>query len=843
MLQKNRNLTRTLLAMFLSVAVSGCIPEHELAFKWPLDGGVLGATDATFVIKLPGTEDPTIYLDGELVDPSQWTRFQQRVEGSLAGIEPGPHTLRVTYPIAGPLRSEAETSFEIYGAASFKVRGSLEQVFVTGAEPGQALVLYDTLGGHTAEATADYQGSHIFREVKPFDGYAVASGDGSEISPAVEVRAVEGSVPPQEFYEAQTLEPGFGYLTMRDGTKLSVYVQLPGPVEDGPYPTLVNYSGYSPSEPAGSLPISGIDVTPFCGDFPVLCDPPNHPSGIIAGVFGYATVGVNMRGTGCSGGAYDFFEPLQVTDGYDIIEAVAAQDWVRHNEVGMIGISFPGISQLFTAQANPPSLAAITPLSVISGADTTLGPGGIINDGFAVEWATQVLNRADPYGQGWEQGQVDGGDTICEENQLLHSQKVDIIEKAFENQFYTPEIYDPLNPRSFVDRIDVPVFTVGQWQDEQTGGHFPDLWNRFENAPLLRFTGLNGAHADGFSPVVLAEWKNFLDFYVAKEVRPTPFLIQIFAPLLFDAIFGAPVAVPPDRFTGMSYEDALAAYEAEPQGRILLEMGGGDAAPGAPEPRFEFDVSEWPPPSTVAERWYLHEDGSLSPVAPAVAESASTFQHDNEKGQETYDVNGSFERALTDIQWLPWQEGRQAVWLSEPLLADKVLLGHASADLWIQSTAEDADLEVMLSEVRPDGQESYITSGWLRASRRKLDAAESTELKPKQTHLEADQAPLPAGQWELVRVEIYPFAHVLRAGSQLRMSVATPGSNKGRWKFDVLQFEEDVTHSVSHSAAHPSSVVLPVIPGVAVPGGLSACPGLRGQYCRDYVPHTNALAD
>ncbi|NJS15614.1 MAG: isochorismatase family protein, partial [Sphingopyxis sp.] len=28
-----------------------------------------------------------------------------------------------------------------------------------------------------------------------------------------------------------------------------------------------------------------------------------------------------MRGTACSGGAYDFFEPLQTTDGYDIVEA------------------------------------------------------------------------------------------------------------------------------------------------------------------------------------------------------------------------------------------------------------------------------------------------------------------------------------------------------------------------------------------------------------------------------------------------------------------------------------------------------------------------------------------
>ena len=50
----------------------------------------------------------------------------------------------------------------------------------------------------------------------------------------------------------------------------------------------------------------------------------------------------------------------------------------------MVGISYPGISQLFVGQTQPPHLAAIAPLSVI--ADTfrsTLYPGGIFNNGFA----------------------------------------------------------------------------------------------------------------------------------------------------------------------------------------------------------------------------------------------------------------------------------------------------------------------------------------------------------------------------------------------------------------------------------------------------------------------------
>ena len=133
----------------------------------------------------------------------------------------------------------------------------------------------------------------------------------------------------------------------------------------GPFPTLIEYAGYGYANPAG--PQSGIAV--------------------IANLMGFAVVDVNMRGTGCSGGAFDFFEPLQQLDGYDVIETIAHQPWVLNNKVGMFGISYGGISQIFTAQNNPPSLAAITPMSVLDASATTLYPGGILNNGFAFSWA------------------------------------------------------------------------------------------------------------------------------------------------------------------------------------------------------------------------------------------------------------------------------------------------------------------------------------------------------------------------------------------------------------------------------------------------------------------------
>ncbi len=103
-----------------------------------------------------------------------------------------------------------------------------------------------------------------------------------------------------------------------------------------------------------------------------------------------------MRGTGCSGGAFDYFERLQGLDGYDVVETVARQPWAMHNKVGMVGVSYGGISQLFVAATKPPSLAAITPLSVIDNTATTLYPGGILNTGFALEWAEDRVDDAKP---------------------------------------------------------------------------------------------------------------------------------------------------------------------------------------------------------------------------------------------------------------------------------------------------------------------------------------------------------------------------------------------------------------------------------------------------------------
>jgi hypothetical protein len=248
------------------------------------------------------------------------------------------------------------------------------------------------------------------------------------------------------------------------------------------------------------------------------------------------------------------------------------------------------------------------------------------------------------------------------------------------------------------------------------------------------------------------------------------------------------------------------------------------------------------PPEVTPMRLFLHGDGSMQPDAPVEVGAASKFEIDPDEGQRTaLAPGGDIWALLPEFDWRVHDPGRAIVFETDALAEDLVVLGHASVDLMIQSTADDADIEVTISEVRPDGQEMYVQSGWLRASLRAL-ADDATELRPTKTYLEADAAPLPAGEWTEARVEMMAFGHAFRAGSRIRISIDTPGGSRAEWKFALKEFPAGTEVSVSTDADNQSSVVLPVIPDLVVPTPLPACPSLRAQPCRDYAPYANTPA-
>jgi uncharacterized protein len=719
-----------------------------------------------------------------------------------------------TTPATTPAATNPTTTVPL-AKATFVVQPGTEQIAVLGDTPGDSLTVVRG-GDEVAHGTVDAQGSLLFRNLDPGDGYTIDSATAASDPVTVADPAVN---PPADFYSSQPKLPegGFGYITTRDGTKLSANILLPGPADQGPYPTVVEYSGYQPSDPDSAV-IAKLYTT-----------------------LGFAYVGVNMRGTGCSGGSYRFFETVQNLDGYDVVETVAAQPWVLDNEVGLVGVSYPGITQLFVAATQPPHLNSITPMSVLDDSyRATLYPGGILNTGFAVNWTQQRVDEAKPFGQAWTKKRADAGDTVCADNQKLRLQNPDLVKEIGDSPYYSTTLGDSLAPITFVDKIKVPVFIAGAWQDEQTGGHFPAMLDKFTGSPHLYVNLMNGLHTDSLSPPVLGRYAEFLDLYVAKKV-PELTLLNVIAPVLGSTLWGVDKFAPfVDRFAGDTYEQALAAFEAEPSVRISFEQGGNAAyVPGTPEPNFVAEFPSWPIPSAVATTWNLDGGGALAD-GPLAQPGDVSYTADSSALPGAFYPGGDSSdiwKAGTQFDWQPIPDSTGVGFITAPLTADTVVAGAGSVDLWIKATTPDTDLEATISEVRPDGQEIYVQSGWLRASQRAL-AASATELRPAHTNLQSDAADLPAGVLTPVRIELFPFAHPFRAGSRLRLTIHAPGDNRAVWTFRTIDKGETVT--IAEDADHPSKLVLPVVPGIAVPEPAPpACGSLRGEPCRTWVPAAN----
>ena len=708
-------------------------------------------------------------------------------------------------------------------AATLSARGSVEQVQVTGADPGSKVKLLDKAGKAVQSKTAGSLGGVIFRKVAPGGGYSVKSG--ASKSPRLRVMTKRSAPPDPSIYN-QTLPPGgYGYLTTRDGTQLAVNVHLPGPASAGPYPTVVEYSGYGYANPDGGE--SSIEP--------------------IASLLGYATVDINMRGTGCSGGGFDYFETLQSLDGYDAIETVARQPWALNHKVGMLGVSYGGISQLFVAQTRPPSLAGITPLSVIDNTQTTLYPGGILNTGFALEWAVDRVHDAEPAsatgGQAWALKRIEEGDEICKANQDLHPEAVNLLAKIDRNQYYKPKVADPLAPINFVKKIDVPVFMACQWTDEQTGGHCPTLASRFTGTDKKWFTFTNGVHTDSLDPATFNRWFDFLELYIAGRKPTLSPAIQATAPALYQAVMGVSgVTLPDDPIQHEpDYASALAAYESLPEVRILFDNGAG-GQPGQPYPGFERSYPRFPVPKTKARAWYLDRDGALSSKAPKAGEQDS-FKFDLAARPPTDFTgntgSGDLWTETPSYQWSQNPAGTAAAYVSAPLSSDTTVLGAGALTAWIKSKAPDADLQVTVTEVRPDGKETFVQSGWVRASGRKLDREKSTKLEPVLSLRKSDAAPMPKNRFAKVTVPLYYQGHVYRAGSQLRVTISAAGGDQPIWAFGEAEPTSPTKIAVAHSPEMPSKLLLPVVGGEPAPTALPPCPGLRGEPCRDYVEYAN----
>jgi predicted acyl esterase len=282
-------------------------------------------------------------------------------------------------------------------------------------------------------------------------------------------------------------------------------------------------------------------------------------------------------------------------------------------------------------------------------------------------------------------------------------------------------------------------------------------------------------------------------------------------------------------------------FQSQPQIRILFDNGAG-GAPGVPYPGFERSFNRFPIPKTRPSSWFFRPNGLMTPKPSKKGSKGGSTSFTWDKAARpptdfagTDTGSGDLWTAHPSYDWRQPPAGTAASFLTPPLARDTAIVGAGAVHAWLRASVPDVDLQVTVSEVRPDGKETYVQSGYLRASMRTLDPRKSTLLEPVLSLRREDIAKLAKGRFSKLIIPLYYQGHMYRAGSRIRVTVSAPVGDQPVWAFADTVPQQNARVTIAASKRRPSRLILPLIPGVSAPTPLPPCPGLRGEPCRTFA--------
>lgn len=420
---------------------------------------------------------------------------------------------------------------------------------------------------------------------------------------------------------------------------------------------------------------------------------------------GYACVRVDSRGAGASPGRIEPWSPRETQDYHDCIEWVGSQPWCN-GKVGLSGVSYYGINQWQVASLQPPSLAAMCVWEGASDFYRDMTYHGGILCTFLQNWYDmQVKTVQHGLGSRGRRSRVTDA-LICGEHDLLDEELA-----ANRSDFGVDIRAHPLDDAYHRtrspqwDRVTVPLLSAGNW-----GGQGLHLRGNVEGF-------LNAASEHKWLEVHGREhWTEFYTDY-GHDLQK--------------------------RFFGRFLKGQDDGWPDQP--RVLLQIRHADG-------HFEAREEEaWPIPDTKWTKLYF------APVTGGLSDCP-----DAEVANVGFDAQGD---GIT--------------FLSQPLTRETEICGPSTVKLFVSSTTSDADIFVVVRAFAPDMRElvfpgaidphTPIGQGWLRASRRKLDAARSYPYRPYHAHDEIQ--PLSPGEIAELDIEIWPTGVVLPAGYRIGLTV------------------------------------------------------------------------
>jgi uncharacterized protein len=543
---------------------------------------------------------------------------------------------------------------------------------------------------------------------------------------------------------------------MSDGVVLRADIHYPtvpetGRPAAGPFPVLLSMTPYGKKAPPPAAQIGG-GATPY----------------LIKR--GYIEAMVDVRGSGVSGGSFQMFGERQTQDGIELVKW-ASRLPNANGRVGMFGISYLAINQLFTAAAVGPDspLKAIFPVmaardfyrdaATMGGVPhlrTVRAYGAVYRLLNIANAAVEVINRGKhprPRAGGFAGVRQRGRDQRGYFRPLI-ADAVAGGETAFDGPFW-----DALRPAMVLPGIvanDVAVFLVGGWHDAFQRGaplNYAALQNAFAGRPdespmqpsqpvseRLRLMMGPWYHVSNFGGLHLnALQLRWFDHWLNDEAEAA----LPGSPFTFQAIGS------PRWFHARDYPLA----EATPTRFYLSHSGrlSTECAPETSTATIKY-VERGPVAGRSVEQWTL---------------GMTSFIRTQRGGQTRYDQdNRRLQRgALT--------------YTTEPFGAPTLVAGPITLTVHATATTSEALWVAHLDDLAPDGTSRPLTEGALLGSHRTLDPdrtwylSDGTVLRPHHFSTRSAVKPVVPGELTRYDVEIFPTAAFLEPGHRLRLTVTT----------------------------------------------------------------------
>jgi putative CocE/NonD family hydrolase len=503
---------------------------------------------------------------------------------------------------------------------------------------------------------------------------------------------------------------------------------------------------------------------------------------------GYVVAIQDVRGRYASEGEWYPFKN-ESSDGYDTVEWAAALPW-SSGKVGMFGGSYVGATQFLAAIADPPHLAGLCPNDTASDYhDGWTYRGGAFEQWFGETWTTQLaedtLNRrvvAANHVRRWTQF------LPLRSYPVLSAPSAAALAPYFNDWLAHPtddEYWKRWSIAGHSSQIRVPVLNLGGWYDIFLGGTL----NNYQR--LKKEARTTAARRGQRLLVYVAGHAGGLDWSKVGAVD-----------------FGKRLPLDLGEVTLRWYDhllkDAANGVDQEKPVKIFV-MGANTWR----------EEDDWPLARARVTQFYLRSTGAArgseggGTLGAEAPQQEPPDQYDYDPADAVPSIGGSLccEPLPTGIgpqDQRPVENRADVLVFSSAVLTQRAeVTGPVVLDLYVCTSAADTDFTGKLVDVWPNGFAQNLTEGILRLRYRR--SQERPELaKPHEVYR--------------IRIDLGATSNVFLPGHRLRLEVSS--SSFPRFDRNLNTGEDQsrgtrmakATNVVYHDSAHPSALVLPIVP-------------------------------